>query len=226
MLRKRVDKQTKRIQSSLEEKDALLQEKEVLLQEIHHRVKNNLSIISGLIGMQLDTTDDKEAQRVLEDSQSRIQSMAMIHDKLYQTDSLSDIRLDNYLEELVTAIDGTFKGVNDSVTLKFDLEPAEVNIDKIVPCGLLVNELVVNAYKHAFVPGASGVLEVSLENENGNIELIIADNGPGLPGDFANAGEHSLGSMLITTFATQLEAEMELPDDREGAAFRFTFSAN
>ncbi|NGP89730.1 sensor histidine kinase [Fodinibius halophilus] len=219
-LRQQVDHKTERIQESLDEKD-------VLLREIHHRVKNNLSIISGLIGLQLDSTEDEKAQDVLKDSQSRIQSMALIHDKLYQTESLSDIQLDNYLHELVEAIHGTFTEYSSDVELKFDLEPADIDIDHVIPCGLLVNELVVNAFKHAFTAGQKGVLTVSLKKINGKVELMVADNGPGLPDDFSFGSGESLGSMLIQTFATQLEAETEIITDGEsGAAFKFTFALN
>lgn len=216
-LRKKVKNKTQKISKALEEK-------EILLQEIHHRVKNNLSIISGLIGLQMDATEDEKAQEVLEDSQARIQSMAMIHDKLYQTDSLSSIRLDQYLKELVETIHLTFDGINDSIQIKFDMDPAEINIHKVVPCGLLVNELVVNAFKHAFEPGTEGVLEISLKKLNGKVELTIADNGPGLPDDFREEVGESLGSRLIPTFAQQLEAENEILEDRKGAAFKFRFS--
>lgn len=224
ILRRQVKKKTEKIQNTLDEKEELLKEKKVLLKEIHHRVKNNLSIISGLIGLQLDTTDDEVAQSVLRDSQSRIQSMATIHDKLYQTDSLSEISLDNYLQELIEAIHSTFDRMNDSVQLRFDMESVDISIDKVVPCGLLINELVVNAFKHAFELGKTGILEVSLKNKDGDINLVIADNGPGLPDDFGMDGTGSLGAMLINTFASQLGAEMQILDNREGAVFKFIFS--
>lgn len=219
MLRRRVNKKTQQIQRSLQEKD-------VLLKEIHHRVKNNLSIISGLIGLQLDMTDNAEAQQVLQDSQSRIHSMATIHDKLYQTDSLSEIRLDSYLQELVETIHSTFDRVNDSVSLQFDMEPADIDIDKVVPCGLLVNELVVHAFKHAFIPGKKGVLYINLQKRDDKLELSVIDNGPGLPQDFGLNDSDSLGAMLIRTFASQLKAETEILDHTKGAGFKFIFSPN
>ena len=219
VLRRQVEKKTQDLQQSLEEK-------EVLLREIHHRIKNSLSILSGLIGLQMDSTEDRQAQSVLQDSQSRIQSMALIHDKLYQTDSLSDIKLDEYLQELVEAIHGTFVEFQDSVELRFQMEQADIDIDKVVPCGLLINELVVNAFKHAFTPEKEGVLEISLEKNNGQVELEVADNGPGLPEDFTLDSKDSLGSMLIKTFATQLQAETEIKNREGGTAFKFTFSVN
>lgn len=219
MLRSRVEKKTDEIKKSLEEKD-------VLLREIHHRVKNSLSIISGLIELQLDRTEDRVAERVLKDSQSRIHSMALIHDKLYKTDSLSDIKLDEYLKELVTAIHGTFSELKDSVRLVFNTDSVEMDIDRVVPCGLLINELVVNAFKHAFKNGREGVLTIELEKLNGQLELSVADNGPGLPDDFSLEKGDSLGGRLIATFARQLDAETEIEEDREGTVFTFRFPLN
>lgn len=219
VLRKQVDNKTSEIQQSL-------QQKEVLLQEIHHRVKNSLAIVSGLIELQLDGTDSDEAKHILQDSQTRIRSMALIHEKLYQTKSLSDIELDIYLKELVEAIHGTFTEYKKAVDLKFDLDKIELDVDRVIPCGLLVNELVVNAFKHAFNKNKKGVLEVGLSKENGSITLSVADNGPGLPKDFDFKGEGNLGSMLIDTFASQLDAEIDIENTEKGSKFVFTFSKN
>ncbi|WP_138431648.1 histidine kinase dimerization/phosphoacceptor domain -containing protein [Fodinibius saliphilus] len=218
MLRRQVHKQTADLKQSLKEKDALLR-------EIHHRVKNSLSIVSGLIGLQLDSTEHQEALSVLKDSQSRIQSVALIHDKLYQTDSLDDVRLDQYLQELVETLHSTFTNYREAVDLKFDLEEVTVDVDTAIHCGLLVNELVVNAFKHAFIVGESGMLEVSLKQFDGTVELLIEDNGPGLPNNFGFDTGESLGSMLIETFAAQLKAETEIVTDKgSGAAFKFAFA--
>ncbi|PAU93484.1 hypothetical protein CK503_12190 [Aliifodinibius salipaludis] len=219
VLRKRVDSKTGEIQESLKEK-------EILLQEIHHRVKNSLAIVSGLIELQLDSTDSDEAKNVLQDSQTRIRSMALIHEKLYQTKSLSDIALDTYIRELVEAIHGTFTEYDDTVDLKFKLDEIELDIDRVIPCGLLINELVVNAFKHAFKKDKKGVLEVGLFKENGNIRLSVADNGPGLPDGFDLSSEDNLGSLLIDTFAAQLNAEIDIKNAGEGAKFTFVFSKN
>lgn len=219
VLRKRVDSKTSEIQESLEEK-------EILLQEIHHRVKNSLAIVSGLIELQLDGTDSDEAKNVLQDSQTRIRSMALIHEKLYQTKLLSDIALDTYIKELVEAIHGTFTEYSEAVDLKFELDEIELDIDRVIPCGLLINELVVNAFKHAFKKDKKGVLEVGLFKENGNIRLSVEDNGPGLPDGFDLSSEDNLGSLLIDTFAAQLNAEIDIKNTGEGAKFTFSFSKN
>jgi two-component sensor histidine kinase len=214
-LRRQVRSQTKDLHQALEDR-------ELLMREIHHRVKNNLSMISGLLDLQMDTTKLKGVKDSLENSKSRIQSMALIHDKLYQTESYQSVRLDNYLSELVEAIHKTFSDKKNRVELCFSLEALEVPIDKAVTCGLLVNELVVNAYKHAFDSAEQGNrLEVTLEKGESKAVLTIADNGPGLPEDFG-AGSESLGAMLIDTFAAQLEAEVEI-NGKNGSTFTFQF---
>lgn len=219
LLRQQVDSKTKKLQQSL-------QEKEVLLREIHHRVKNSLSIVSGLLELQLDTTDNEVAKDVLKDSQTRIRSMALIHEKLYQTESLSNIDLDTYLKELVEAIHGTFVEYKEAVDLQFALEQIKMDIDRVIPCGLLINELVVNAFKHAFTKDEQGVLRIELTQKNGSVMLKISDNGPGLPDDFSLSDEDSLGGMLINTFASQLEADTKINKRENGSEFVFTFSAN
>ena len=215
-LRRKVDNKTAQIQQSLKDK-------EVLLREIHHRVKNNLSIISGLLDFQKDTTQIESTHRALQDSQSRIRSMALIHDKLYQTESLSDIRLDEYLQELVEAISATFNNKQNNVQLNFELNPVKINIDKVVPCGLLVNELVVNSYKHAFTETNKGLLTIKLKKHNQKVVLTVTDNGPGLPEDFEFGTGDSLGTMLIQTFADQLEADLTIDREHAGTALLFTF---
>lgn len=215
-VRNRVHKKTAKIQKSLGEKEALLR-------EIHHRVKNNLSIISGLIELQLHSTDDEEARRVLKNSQSRIHSMAMIHEKLYQTNSLSQISLSSYIKELVETIHQTF-AEQESVILEFDMEEVSVNLDTIIPCGLMINELVVNAFKHAF-KNSGGILSIELKKEGERAELIVADNGPGMPADIKTEQKDSLGLLLINTFAAQLEAETELTSNN-GTCFKIRFPLN
>lgn len=214
LLRRQVRKKTEKLSESLEEK-------QVLLQEIHHRVKNNLAIISGLIDLQMDRTDDESARRVLEDSQSRIRSMALVHDKLYRSDSLKGIGMRKYFTDLVEAIHRTFES-NEDVSLNVEVEDIMLDLDKVIPCGLLVNELAVNAFKHAFAEGG-GVLEVSLRERNGTARLRIADDGPGLPDDFSFSSTESLGMMLVQTFADQLGAEIAVNGGERGASFTFVF---
>lgn len=216
-LRSRVKSKTREIRKALEEKD-------LLLKEIHHRVKNNLAIISGLIELQMDSSRNEETQKVLRDSQSRIQSMALVHDKLYRTTTLTDIGMKTYIEELVESLKMTFAGPSSDIELKFDIDEVHLDIDHAIPCGLLINELVVNSFKHAFTK-SRGVLEVKLKKKNGSYMLTIADNGKGLPEDFREKMQSSLGLMLVETFKSQLNADMEI-ENRNGAYFSFEIPAN
>lgn len=217
LLRRQVAKQTDIIKTSLKEK-------EMLLQEIHHRVKNNLAIISGLIELQLDSTSDEAALRVLRNSQIRIQSMAMVHEKLYKSATLSNIGMDVYVRDLVEAIHLTYMDQHKNIDIDFNLEAVKLDIDRVIPCALLINELVVNAFKHAFRDMTTGRLLVSLKQQEDEVELIVADNGPGLPEDFTLEGSDSLGMMLIHTFASQLSADMDVKSD-DGTSFIFRFEA-
>lgn len=211
----------KQVRSKTHHLSQALEDKNMLMQEIHHRVKNNLAMIAGLLDLQIDTAEHESAEKSLENSKARIQSMALIHDKLYQTESYRSIRLDEYLEKLINTIHETFSNKKYSVEVNFTLEKLELPADKTVTCGLLINELVVNAFKHAFSQSDHGILEVKLRKQKDQAVLSVRDNGPGLPDDFGEKSD-CLGSMLVETLADQLEAEMEITNNN-GAAFTFVF---
>ncbi|MDZ7771318.1 MAG: sensor histidine kinase [Balneolaceae bacterium] len=216
-LRRQVLRKTRSLEEAVDQRDALFQ-------EIHHRVKNNLAVISGLIDLQMDGTRDESARRVLRDSQKRIQSMALVHDKLYRSDAVTAIGMEAYVRDLVESIRRTFAERKGDVRLVLEVEDLDLDMRQVIPCGLLINELAVNAFKHAFLPehGEEGVLTIRLEERDGAALLVISDNGPGLPEDFDLASSDSLGMILVQTFARQLSAEMEV-NGRDGTAFRFTF---
>ena len=149
--------------------------------------------------------------------------MTLIHEKLYQTQKYQTVRLDNYLRDLVTTIHQTYNDESQNVRLDFDLDDVSFSVDKTVVCGLLVNELVVNAFKYAFSKKDKGVLSISLKKNGKNIQLKISDNGPGLPGEFGKIQGEGLGTILIQNFAEQLEANMQVHSDKNGTSFSFTF---
>lgn len=215
-MRYRVQSKTKDIQLSLKQK-------ELLLKEIHHRVKNSLAIVSGLIEMQSLNTENEGAIRILHDSQSRLQTIAQIHDKLYNSDSLSEIELSTYIKDLVESIHKTFADLNENVTLFFDLDSVLFDSKQVIHIGLLINELVVNSYKHAFKHIDRGTLSVILKKDGTLIQLTVADNGPGLSKEFNPTDDSGLGSMLIQTFAEHLEAEMNVSAPKGGGT-SFTFT--
>jgi len=217
-LRSTVKSQTQDLKQSL-------QDKEILLKEIHHRVKNNLAIMSGLFELQLDSTENEQTIKALRNSQSRLKSMALVHDKLYRTSSLTDIEMSQYVEELVRSLHNTFVGPKQDISLNFKIEDINLDIDQAIPCGLLINEIVVNAFKHGFENKDKGSIEIAMKKQNGDARLVIADDGHGIPEDFDISKSSSLGMMLIETFKNQLDASLHISNSR-GTRFTFSFPIN
>ncbi|MDZ7716168.1 MAG: histidine kinase dimerization/phosphoacceptor domain -containing protein [Balneolaceae bacterium] len=214
-LRSTVKSQTKDLKQSL-------QEKEILLKEIHHRVKNNLAMMSAMFELQMDGTKSEEARQVLESSQSRLKSMALVHDKLYNTSTLTDIEMSQYIKELVKSLHNTFEEEGQDIKLSFDFDDIYLNLDQAIPCGLIINEIVVNSFKHAFIGKDKGEIRISMKNKGNALVLTVADTGEGIPDDFSIEESHSLGMMLIDTFKKQLEADLKI-SNKNGAKFTLTF---
>lgn len=202
-----------------------LREKEVLLSEIHHRVKNNLAVITGLLELQSHKLENEVASKALKDSQMRIHSMALIHEKLYQNETLSKISFDNYIRDLIEVIKRSHNTHLKPVEIQIDTEEIEFTITQAIPCGLLLNEILTNSFKHAF-PGSfkgSPVIQITLKQLNEEeVNLVITDNGVGLPDNFENLGKRSLGLTLIKTLNKQLNAKMMISENN-GTSFNFTF---
>jgi len=198
-----------------------LREKEVLLREIHHRVKNNLQVVSSLLNLQSEHTKDEKYTELLKESQNRIRSMALIHEKLYQSESLADIDFKEYIESLVHGLVRTYK-TTDKVALKIDVKDISLGIDAAIPCGLIISELVSNSLKHAF-PGRKGNITITLYSSDGKVELVVADNGIGIPDTVNIKKTETLGLDLVTTLVEgQLKGSIAL-DKTDGTAFYITF---
>jgi len=215
------------MQKEAEEKiSESLKEKNVLLAEIHHRVKNNLAVISGLIEMQVWNVEDEEIRSVLRDSQLRIQSIALVHEKLYQTDNFADIQVSEYIKELVYGIADSFSDPGKEIKNTFQCENVSMNINQAIPFSLLLNEGVVNAYKHAFVGLKEGELNVSLIQKEEDIVLTITDDGVGIEEEGYMPANPSLGMKLIETLSHQLDGEYKLkPGPDGGTLFQVRFPA-
>jgi two-component sensor histidine kinase/CheY-like chemotaxis protein len=202
---------------------ASLREKEVLLQEIHHRVKNNLQVVSSLLGLQSKRTKDAEVREMLRNTQNRIKSMALIHEKLYQAESMARIDFADYLRSLLSHLHVSHAVNGQDVLLKADVEDVPVSIDIAVPCGLMINELVTNALKHAFPEGRRGEISVGLQAEAGQqLVLTVTDNGVGFPKDFDIRDPASLGLQLVNGMTHQLGGTLELVGGH-GTTFRISF---
>jgi PAS domain S-box-containing protein len=199
-----------------------LKEKHVLLKEIHHRVINNLAVVSGLLQLQMYETDDPMIKDTLQESESRIQTMALIHEKLYNSQNLSRISCESYIQDLVDTIRETISTDKD-ITVHTQIEDVELNINKAVPFALLVNEVVTNSFKHAFEDKNEGEIGIRMEEEDEELQVQISDNGIGLPEEFKPGNHDTLGMTLINNFLQQLEAEWEVGTDN-GTYFDLEFS--
>ena len=199
-----------------------LQEKEVLLKEIHHRVKNNLQVISSLLNLQAGTIEDPDAVETLKESQSRIRSMAFVHESLYQSDNLSEVDLGRYIHVLTTHLFRTYKINTSLISLDIDAEDAGLSVDATIPCGLIINELISNSLKYAFPGGREGRIYVDLHSENGQLTLIAGDDGVGFAEDVDFRNTESLGLQLVNTLVDQIDGTIEL-NGKEGTEFRITF---
>lgn len=202
----------------LSEKNALisnaLQEKELLLREIHHRVKNNLQVISSLLKLQSDHLTDNQAQRALDEGRNRVQSMALIHQDLYHDDRLPGIQAADYVGKLTGVLFRSYNIRPESIELRTDVEPLLLDVDTAVPIGLILNELISNALKHAFPSGGPGVLEVVLK-KNGDERLLlrVRDNGVGADPAKIEAGARTFGMQLVAMLAEKLEAGLHVTAD-------------
>jgi len=199
-----------------------LKEKEILLKEIHHRVKNNLQIISTLLDLQSDSFVEDQSRRFFEDCQNRIRSMAMIHEKLYEASDFVSIDFGEYLENLINSLFTTY--ISDRrITLTVEAGEVVLGIDDAIPCGLIVNELVSNSLKYAFPEGRTGNLTVRLHvGDDDCITLAVEDNGVGLPPGLDFRDTETLGLQLVNLLVKQIYGEIAL-EDGPGTIFRIKF---
>jgi two-component sensor histidine kinase len=191
-----------------EEVKKSLREKEVLLKEVHHRVKNNLQIINSMLYLQSPYIKNEQAIEMFKESQNRIYSMALIHEKLYESESLSKIDLAQYIQSLITNLFRSYGVSEKAVRPKISVENVALNIDTVIPCALIINELVSNSLKHAFPDlhkraAGTGEIRVELRHDTGNtIKLTVGDNGLGLPEGFEVQNCESLGLKLVSVLAS------------------------
>ncbi|WP_231590783.1 sensor histidine kinase [Hymenobacter terrenus] len=197
----------------LGQKSKLLEEKEWLLKEIHHRVKNNLQIIMSLLNSQTAQLHDPAALSALKESQSRVQTVALIHQFLYQSDNLAKLVAAQYVQTLVNYLHSMLSP-NKGVRCVVEVEPIELDVDQAVPLGLILNELVTNALKYAFPGGRSGTIRVSLQQAaEAELLLEVADNGVGLPDSFQPQANNSLGLCLVYGLTGQLRGHLSFHND-------------
>ena len=199
-----------------------LKEKELLLREIHHRVKNSLQIISSLLSLQASEFDDNLIIEKYKESENRIHTIALIHENLYQSTDISNIDFKNYLEILIDDIMYSYKVDREMIKTVLDLNDYELGIETAIPVGLIINELVSNALKHAFKSGEKGEIKIVLEKYDDTYTLTVQDNGIGLPDDIHPENSKSLGLMLVNALVTQLEGKMSF-EVKNGTSFKIIF---
>jgi two-component sensor histidine kinase len=194
-------------------------EKEILLKEVHHRVKNNLQVISSLLLLQARQIVDPKAREMLGESQNRVRSIALVHEKLYQSSDLAHIELGEYVESLADNLFQTYDAGARGISRVVDVR-ARMTIDAAIPCGLIINELITNSLKHAFPPGRTGTVRVIAGEVDGRLEITVEDDGVGLPENVNPRGGHSLGLDLVFTLARQIKLEVHIAR-KGGTTFRF-----
>lgn len=187
-----------------------LDEKEVLLKEIHHRVKNNLQVISSLLSLQSRQLEDTKAKEAIQSGRNRVKSMALIHQKLYQDEDLVGVDVPEYIDKLTKSLVSSYQISSKDVKIYTDVDPVKLDVDTIIPIGLILNELISNSLKYAFDNDHDGIVEVSLKQNGDGIKLKVSDNGEGLPETFSIENSRSLGYRLIKAFADKLKATLSV----------------
>jgi two-component sensor histidine kinase len=199
-------------------------EKAVLLKEVHHRVKNNLQIITSLLNLQARGIEDERTRDLFEMSLNRIQSMATVHELLYQSENFSKINYQKYLKTLVFPLLVSMKGMENNIDLRLDIEEIELNINTAIPLGLLINEILTNSLKHGIVGENQGIIYITLcKIEGDHYELLIGDDGVGFDEDLNDASVDTLGLQLIVSLSDQLSGTLIRDRSRKGTHYIIRF---
>ena len=202
---------------------ASLAEKEVLLKEIHHRVKNNLQVISSLLKLQSRYIQDSRVSEMLKESQNRVRSMALVHEQLYQSKDLSNIDFAEYIQNLAHNLFQAYEIHAQGIKLETNMARCCLNIDTAVPCGLIINELVTNALKYAFTGQVKGKINIDFTLDNRVCVLTVSDSGIGFPPDLDYRKARTLGLRLVGSLVKQIRGKIELLETA-GTTFKITFS--
>jgi PAS domain S-box-containing protein len=207
-------------------KDAL-KEKELLLKEIHHRVKNNLQIMSSLLNLQERRIEDDELLKIYRDSHNQIRSIALVHERLYKSEDLAKIDFAEYIKSMTKELCKSYMCDQKGLEIQIEAEHIRIGIDKAIPCGLIVNELISNAIKHAFPEGLKrkGKIAISLKEKDNTVEMTVKDNGVGIPENIDVNKANSMGLLLLRLLTNQLKGKFELTR-KKGTAFTITFHGN
>jgi len=219
---KKLDEKNRNLEKANEAIKASLKEKETLLHEVHHRVKNNMTVVSSLLSLQARSMNDEKLTAALIDSQNRVKSMSAIHETLYQSDNLSAVDMNTYLSNLAKAVAQNFT-TSRKVNLKIEAENVMIGANQASPVGLIINELITNSFKYAFPDNQAGEIKISFQKKEGQIELTFFDNGIGMNDDFDLKYSSTLGLKLVRTLVeNQLDGSLDM-ESKNGTKFTIKF---
>ncbi|MGZ7117015.1 MAG: sensor histidine kinase [Methanobacterium sp.] len=211
-----------KVQERTQELLEALEEKELLLKEIHHRVKNNLQLISSLLNLQIPYIDHEKSAELFIESQNRVRSIAMVHENLYKSKSLDKIDFTDYVKNITSTLFQAYNVKKQKVSFELKMDSLGLNIETCIPCGLIITEIVTNCIKHAFPNEMDGQIRLELIESNGKINLKIMDNGIGLPEDFNLEDPDSFGLQLVNLLVNQIRGTIELKNE-QGTEFIINF---
>lgn len=198
--------------------------KDTLLKEIHHRIKNNLQIVSSLLSLQSNEIDDREVKRIILNSQQRISAISLVHEKIYQTDNLDGIYVREYIESLISNISSTCSGDNFQFKKDVQIDDFKLNMDLLVPCSLILNEIITNIFKYGFESNHKPILFIRVLKKGNEIIMSIADNGHGIDQDKKEKNSSSLGMKLIESLAVQIKADVDVVSTTNGVRYTIRFN--
>ncbi len=203
-----------------------LQEKETLLSEVHHRVKNNLAVISGLIGLQINRIQDETAKQLLDICQNRIKSMALVHEKVYQSETFSAVNFSEYINSIAGDLISSYHRGKKKIDIHVSVHDIFLDIDTAIPCGLIINELITNAVKHAFPETIYPEMRIKFQKVENTYTLMVQDNGIGMPDDVDSSSATTLGLTLVRALMRQIKGNMRFDSDAQGTTVTITFTLN
>jgi len=213
--RKKLNETKRKLENSLEQM-------EVLLKEVHHRVKNNLQIISSFLQLRQMESDDEFVRKITADLLLKIRSIGIVHEKLYQSHDLANIDLPDLIQDLATYTMGIISNGQHKYFLNCDIAPVQLNVNQAIPCGLIISELIYNCVQHAFSDQKRRQIGVTIKDEQSKLEVTVSDNGDGMPEGFSFQKATGLGSTIISTLFKQLDANYEI-SNKKGTHVTFSF---
>jgi two-component sensor histidine kinase len=221
-LREQVEERTSDLLKSREELKVSLKEKDILFKEIQHRVKNNLAQVHGLLELQETMSEDQNVADLLKISKSRIRTMSLAHEALYNNENFSKISLKDYIENIAEVTHRSFQDNNKVVHLSYKVDDLHLDMAKAIPLGLMISEILINAHKHAFNRKDDGKINILSSINEDKMLMKISDNGSGIPKDIDLSKSNSLGMTLVNNFSDQLKADLKINSNSKGTRFEFS----